>query len=150
MTERPTTPARTRAVLDLVLAEREAQEARYGKANVSIVDGTGPETRWLQPLCSFGATEIQKWLRSDYEEYEEEAGAPTWVHLVREELAEAFELEPSDPRLAEELVQVAALCVSWVERLLTPFGCEECGNDDGPHKGADDRRYCLDCLEATL
>lgn len=29
-------------------------------------------------------------------------------------------------------------------------GCEECGNDDGPHKGVDGRRYCFDCLEATL
>lgn len=29
-------------------------------------------------------------------------------------------------------------------------GCEECGNDDGPYLGADGRRYCFDCLEATL
>ena len=146
---RPTTAARTRAVLDLVLAEREAQEARYGDANVHIVDGTGPDTRWLMPFTVASAHKVQVELRKDYEEFEEETGRPTWVHLVREELAEAFQ-EPPGPKLAEELVQVAALCVSWVERLLVPVGCEECGNDEGPHTGADGRRYCLDCLEATL
>lgn len=132
-----------------MLAERAAQEARYGKENELIVDGTGPATRWLLPYTSDTAFVIQKELRRDYEEFEDETGKPTWVHLVREEVAEAF-LETDPDRLAEELVQVAALCVSWVERLVGSRGCEECGNDDGPHKGADDRRYCLDCLENTL
>lgn len=147
---RSTNPARTRAVLDLVLAEREAQEVRYGAANVHVEDGTGPNVRWLAPLSFTVATRVQELLRFDYEKHEAEHGAPTWMHLVREELAEAFELEPSDPRLAEELVQVAALCVSWVERLLGPVGCQECGKDAKLYKGADDCMYCFDCLEATL
>ena len=108
----------TRAVLDLVLAERQAQEARYGHVNPLLKSGTGPETRWLASFTGQSASEIQRTLRRDYEEHEDEAGLPTWLHLVREELAEAFEVPDSDPvRLAEELVQVAALCVSWVERL---------------------------------
>ena len=38
------------------------------------------------------------------------------MHLVREEVAEAF--AESDPaRLREELIQVAALAVSWVEKI---------------------------------
>jgi len=107
---------RTRAVLDLVFAEREAQEARYGETNKNLVSGTGPETRWLLPYTSDSAREIQLTLREDYEDWEDEAGLPTWAHLVREEVAEAFQ-EADPKRLKEELIQVAALCVSWVERL---------------------------------
>lgn len=29
-------------------------------------------------------------------------------------------------------------------------GCQECGNDDGPHQSNDGRRLCLDCMEDTL
>jgi len=113
---RTTTPDRTRAVLELVYEHRQIQEARYGEGNKTIEDGTGPETRWLLPFTSLSAQEIELALRGDYEEFEEETGTITWAHLVREELAEAF--QESDPtRLADELIQVAALCVSWVERL---------------------------------
>ncbi len=144
-----TNPRRTRAVLDLVLEERKAQEARYGVVNTTLVSGTGPETRWLGPYTGHSATEIQKELRRDYEDWEDSEGAPTWVHLVREELAEAF--QESDPeRLAEELVQVAALCVSWVERLpLAARGCEDCASADGPYQ-VGGRHLCLDCAEAAL
>jgi hypothetical protein len=114
---RPTDPTRTRAALDLVLEERQAQEARYGSANVLLENGTGPETRWLGPYTGQSAAQIQQILRGDYEDYEEEVGLPTWAHLVREEVAEAFQEDDPD-RLREELIQVAALCVSWAERLL--------------------------------
>ncbi len=106
----------TRAVLTRVLVERRNQEARYGHVNDKLVGGNGPNTRWLGPFTQLGAADIQKVLRRDYEEFEDETGLPTWVHLIREELAEAFETD--DPELlAAELIQVAALCVSWVERL---------------------------------
>lgn len=146
MTQRPTNLTRTRAVLDLVLAERLVQEARYGEANLEILDGSGPATRWLLPYTNDSAHEIQAYLRQDYEAFEEETGSPTWVHLVREEVAEAF--QESDPhKLAEELIQVAALCVSWVERLDLNLHiiCEECGNDEGPHQH-EGRQLCSDCL----
>jgi hypothetical protein len=113
---RGTTPARTRAILELVFNERQRQEARYGDANLTIEDGTGPRVRWLGPFTERSAEDIQIELRHDYEDFEVETGAPTWLHLVREEIAEAFQESDSD-RLAEELIQVAALCVSWVERL---------------------------------
>jgi hypothetical protein len=113
---RPTDENRTRAILDLVLTERRAQEARYGHVNPVLVDGTGPEVRWLLPFAPHSAEEIQEHLRRDYEDFEDDAGNPTWLHLVREEIAEAFQ-EDDPQRLAEELIQVAALCVSWVERL---------------------------------
>lgn len=115
---RPTTPDRTRAVLELVFAERQSQEVRYGVGNLTIESGSGPDTAWLLPYSSSSAFDIQQTLRTDYEDFEDETGTVTWLHLVREEIAEAF--QESDPtRLAEELIQVAALCVSWVERLDT-------------------------------
>jgi hypothetical protein len=38
------------------------------------------------------------------------------MHLLREELAEVFQ-ETAPDRLEAELVQLGALCVSWVEKL---------------------------------
>lgn len=105
----------TIGVLEDVFAERCRQVDRYGH-NVENADGTGPETRWLLPFTGLSAKEIEADFRAEYEDFEEETGAPTWVHLVREELAEAF--AESDPdRLQEELIQVAALCTSWVEKI---------------------------------
>lgn len=106
---------RTLAVLKKVFDERCSQEDTYGHVNDSLLDGTGPDTRWLLPYTTEPATSIESDLRLDYEEFTDEA-LPTWCHLVREEIAEAF--QESDPtRLVEELIQVAALCVSWVERI---------------------------------
>ena len=100
-----------------VIAERARQFSRYG-SNDDLPDGSGPETRWLGPYSADSAEVVERTLRNDYEEFEEEVGKPTWVHLIREEVAEAF--AESDPeRLREELIQVAALCVSWVETLDT-------------------------------
>lgn len=102
-----------RLVLEDIIAERRRQVAQYGH-NEDTPDGTGPETRWLGPFTGLPAHLIQEVLREDYEDYEEEAPV-TWVHLIREEIAEAF--ETSDPdRLYAEVTQVAALCVSWLER----------------------------------
>ena len=105
----------TIAVLDEVFAERVRQVKRYGQ-NDDLDNGTGPEVRWALPASSNSATVLQEQFREQYEEYEEETGKPTWAHLVREEVAEAFQ-EDDPERLAEELTQVAALCVSWVETL---------------------------------
>ena len=102
-------------VLGDVLGERAHQFARYG-TNSNLRDGTGPNVGWLAPCSYIDATLVQTRFREDYERREARHGAPTWMQLVREEVAEAF--QESDPvRLREELVQVAALCVSWVETL---------------------------------
>jgi hypothetical protein len=113
-------------VIQDVLKERQEQVRRYG-LNADTPDGTGPETRWLLPYTSVSAREIEADLRADYEEFEEEAPV-TWVHLLREELAEAFaESEPE--RLYEEVLQVAALAVSWLEKLNSRIINKE--NEDG-------------------
>ena len=107
----------TRTILEMVFAERQSQEARYGGTNDKLESGTGPGTAWLLPYTFDSAQQIQRQVRYDYEDWEAEGQLPTWLHLVREEIAEAFELHEDDPNLVAELVQVAALCVSWVERL---------------------------------
>lgn len=105
----------TEEVLADVLAERRRQVARYGH-NEALEDGTGPDVAWLAPVSHLGASLVEAEFRSFYEDHEESHGEPTWSLLVREELAEAF--AESDPeRLEAELLQVAALCVSWVETL---------------------------------
>lgn len=106
---------RTIQVLEEVFEERSRQVDRYGH-NDDLADGSGPETRWLLPYTSDSAQAVESALRADYEGFEDETGKPTWVHLLREELAEVFAEDDSD-RLQEELVQVAALAVSWVESL---------------------------------
>lgn len=102
-------------VLKDVRAERARQFARYG-TNEDLDFGTGPETRWLQPISYRSASLIAEQLRGAYEEYEEETGKPTWVHLVLEEMAETF-MEADPEKLRAELIQVAALAVSWVEKI---------------------------------
>lgn len=108
----------TIAVLEDIFAHRAEQEKRYGHVNDLLESGTGPDVHWdaVGSAGGYAASDIQKALRLDYEDFEERHGLPTWMHLVREEVAEAFQ-EDDPERLEEELIQVAALCVSWVERL---------------------------------
>lgn len=105
----------SRAVAYEVLEERHRQFTRYGTNN-SLEDGTGPLERWLVPVSGMTADMLEKEIRSGYEHHEDVHGAPSWRHLLLEEVAEAFQEE--DPvRLREELMQVAALAVSWIETL---------------------------------
>lgn len=105
----------TDLVLQDLRAERARQFARYGD-NADLVDGVGPTARWLQPYSGDTAAVVERRFRDDYEEYEKDHGAPTWARLLREELAEA--LAEADPaKLRAELLQVAALSVSWIEKL---------------------------------
>jgi hypothetical protein len=100
-------------VLTEVMAERRRQVAQYGH-NDDLETGMGPDVCWLLPYTTDSATEMEARLRDDYLDYEEDTGAPTWLHLLREEFAEAA-MEP-DPVLREaEWLQVAALCVSYVQ-----------------------------------
>lgn len=108
---------RTIDVLERVFEERKRQMAQYG-TNEDLEDGTGPDSAWLDPFDPSPATHIQAGFRAAYEAHEQIVGKPTWMHLVREELAEAFELDGDDPEFVTEILQVAALCVSWAEKKL--------------------------------
>lgn len=110
---------RTINVLEKVFEERNRQVQRYGH-NDDKTDGTGPGVQWLGNMMDRNADyptaeEIEKIFREDYEASGGD-NEVTWMELVREEVAEAF--AESDPdRLEEELIQVAALCVSWIETI---------------------------------
>lgn len=108
---------KTIAVLERVFEERKAQIAKHGEAMRDLPSGTGPEVPWVFPLDDAPAVVVQKVLREDYEDSSAE-GRLTRMHLVREELAEAFELDQNDPEFVDELLQVAALCVQWAEYLI--------------------------------
>lgn len=106
---------RTNRVLARVAWERKRQEMMYPD-NDGLLDGTGPGESWLLPYSGHSAVQVEQTFRRDYDHFCEDRGAPTWAMLVREEIAEAFQESNAD-RLSEELLQVAALCVAWVERI---------------------------------
>lgn len=103
----------TWAVLNDVYVHRAEQVREYG-TNADLLDGTGPGVSWLHPLSVSSAVKIEEKFREEYASHG--VPAPSWMHLVREEVAEAF-METNPDRLREELIQVAALCVSWLEQL---------------------------------
>lgn len=102
--------------LQHIREERERQLRDYG-TNEDLDLGFGPGKGWLTPYTLDEGYMIQKVLREDYEGYEADMGSPTWMHLIREEVAELFESEGMG-EILEEAIQVAALCVSLVETLV--------------------------------
>lgn len=86
-----------------VLGERERQDARWGEQNHP--DGTGDlvevaDAVFTRQLCDDAFRD----------------GEGTWLHILAEEVAEAF--AESDPaKLRVELIQVAAVAVAWVEAI---------------------------------
>jgi hypothetical protein len=102
-----------REVLAEVLDERHRQVRMYGH-NDDLETGMGPQVCYLLPYTTDSATEIEGRLRNDYLDYEEDTGAPTWLHLLREEFAEAA-MEADPVKREKEWLEVAALCVSYVQ-----------------------------------
>jgi hypothetical protein len=86
-----------------VAAERAAQDATWGEQNHP--DGTGEPgsdsvAAAARTLCQGAAA----------------SGHLDWLHILREEVAEAF--AESDPaKLRAELVQVAAVATAWIEAI---------------------------------
>ena len=108
---------KTIAALERVFQERCRQRELHGEAMRDLPDGTGPDVPWLRPVDYTDAETLQKQLREGYEKASEQ-GVLTRMHLVREEFAEAIELEGDDPAFVDEILQVAALCVQWAEYKL--------------------------------
>lgn len=107
----------TMEVVRGVVQERVRQIMQYGR-NRDLEDGTGPDVKWVPEPGRVGwqtASDIETIFRRDYDAHGGNGGA-NWMRLVREEVAEAF-TEDDPQRLEAELIQVAALCVSWVEVL---------------------------------
>lgn len=93
----------TESVLAEVLGERRRQDAKWGEQNHP--DGTG---RYGDKFAAVEARKICDAASGD--------GSLTYRDILREEVAEAF--AESDPaKLRAELIQVAAVCMQWVEKL---------------------------------
>lgn len=90
-------------VLGEVLAERVTQDAKWGEQNHP--DGTGSASDAL----------IRDQLRKQCD-HAAELGECTWKKILHEEVYEAF-AEKDPQRLREELIQVAAVAVAWVEAI---------------------------------
>lgn len=93
----------TSRVLVEIDAERSRQNERWGEQNYPSDTGHRQDrfTAEIQrERCKAAA----------------DAGTVTWRHIICEELAEAF-AEASPAYLREELVQVAAVAVAWIECL---------------------------------
>jgi hypothetical protein len=115
----------TRQVLELVAAHRQFQFENYGP-NRDVVDGTGPEVRWLVPITDIdwdrtghspGAREVEGLFREEWDyDTDPDPAKRTWLRMMREEVAEVF-AAGSPEALESELVQVAALAVSWIEKI---------------------------------
>lgn len=88
--------------LSSVVSERVAQEVKWGEQNHA--DGTGVSAAWAADA---------------YRERCERAfaeGRGTWRDILLEEVFEALAEEDPAP-LREELVQVAAVAIAWVEAI---------------------------------
>lgn len=116
-------------LLSEVAEERARQDAKWGPVSnadqLAIADGTG-----LDPA---GDADILAVAREACEKN------PTWRAILEEEVLEAF-AEKDTLRLEEELFQVAAVAVKWIEalrlrRAAAPAElrqtCEVCGGTGG-------------------
>lgn len=111
---------RTIQVLEMVFEERIRQMEKHQHAMMTLPDGIGPDVQWLDDVVDdreVTAEDIQKAFRYGYETVSEEGGL-TRMHLVREELAEMFECDPDSQEFIDEALQVAGLCVQWIEYKL--------------------------------
>lgn len=91
------------AVLMEVSDERERQDARWGQQNHP--DGTGDPI--AQELAAFARAVCDRAARD---------GTVTWSHILDEEAKEAL-AESNPVRLREELVQLGAVCVAWIQAI---------------------------------
>lgn len=90
-------------VLDELFQERLSQDAQWGEQNHP--DGTGGAE-------SAALAEQAKALCKEHAAL----GTVTWAHILTEEMFEAF-AETDKVRLRAELVQCAAVCVAWIQKL---------------------------------
>lgn len=116
MTHRDTLRER---ILAMVRQERSRQVFLYGH-NEELEMGFGGNVSdypWLMPYTADPHGLVEEAFRTDYEHYEAQHGSPTWMHLIREEVAELFTATETEDVIAEA-VQVAALCASLIEHLM--------------------------------
>lgn len=102
----------TASVIDEVVAERVRQDAKWGEQNHP--DGVGPNSPRHQ-LSSITNSRYAGYRRSECQRMFA-AGVGTWMDILEEEVAEAY-AAPTVDELRDELIQVAAVAVAWIEAI---------------------------------
>lgn len=107
----------TMAVTNRVIREVGAQERRWGLK--SWPEGTGPTVHPIAPLAKRAyayASELRDIWRAETDTLEANQMV-TWRDLLLKEVLEVAAEDPSleNRDLDTELIQVAALCVSWLK-----------------------------------
>lgn len=110
----------TAAVLDEVATERQRQEAKHGN-QFHLPNGTGSDLilRDLPECSTARADQIANWAKTRCQQASQNEGGDgsiTYEHILTEEWAEAI-AERDPARLRQELVQVAAVAVQWIEAI---------------------------------
>jgi hypothetical protein len=98
-------PTYLNAVEGDVRREREAQDAKWGQQNHP--DGTGPE-------YGVGQDQADAW--REVCQLAAANGTLTWRHVIQEEFFEALAEDDPD-KLRTELIQVAAVAMTWAEAI---------------------------------
>ena len=117
---------RTESVLMEVHAERVRQAAKHGHQH-HLPDGTGPDRQLMYELWDESTLPLEGTVNAFLavlakrrcgaaSQDEGGDGSITFEHILTEEWAEAV-AEEDPARLREELIQVAAVAVQWVEAI---------------------------------
>lgn len=110
----PGSTGATARVLADVVEERVRQEAKWGQQNHP--DGTGDDWAFCSGQHAGWALEAADDAHRRCQEAPSKPWGDTYALILNEEVAEAF--AEKDPHLLrEELIQVAAVAVAWVEKL---------------------------------
>lgn len=98
--------------IEAALRERVRQLAKWGDQSHPCVPWEiEPARAWDERMV---AEQMERAAKADCER-EFKAGRGTWWHIANEELAEVLAAPPEKRR--EELVQLTAVCLAWLEDL---------------------------------
>lgn len=102
------------AVLKEVAAERERQNAKWGEQNHP--NGTGPAKLPMPYGSGSWSAAVAAERLTLLTNCAAQIGQVTYLHILREEVFEAF-AEEDPAKLRAELIQVAAVAVQWVQKI---------------------------------
>jgi len=112
---RPNAASRAATAIRDVLRERVRQLQKWG-------DQSHLSVPWEVPGRAISAKMDERFVAREFERAAKEdcdrefkAGRGTWWHIAHEELCEVLAANPEDRR--EELVQLTAVCLAWLEDL---------------------------------
>lgn len=104
----------TAAVPAEVAAERKRQNAKWGEQNHP--NGTGPDKLPMPYGSGSWSASVAADRLTLLTNCAAQIGHVTWLHILREEVFEAF-AEEDPAKLRAELIQVAAVATQWVEAI---------------------------------